>query len=112
MSRISYTNTYHFWYLCGMVTTRILSSSEARKDLPAIGKQIEAEGLDFKPVLFGTHRKPVGAIVPVELLDRMEGLLEDAYIARTVAPRLTAGEGDASMAEIAAGLGLDPARFE
>ncbi|MFC5123720.1 hypothetical protein ACFPRL_10025 [Pseudoclavibacter helvolus] len=42
----------------------------------------------------------------------MESLLEDAFIARTVAPRLAAGEGDASMAEIAAGLGLDPARFE
>ena len=49
--------------------------------------KIEREGIGFAPVLFGAHRKSVGAIVSVALLDQLESLLEDVVIA----PRSTSG---------------------
>ena len=64
------------------------------------------------PVLFGAHRKPVGAIVSVALLDQLESLLEDVVIAPEIHERIERGAGEASMAQIAEGLGLDPADFE
>ncbi|EPR77191.1 hypothetical protein ADILRU_0571 [Leifsonia rubra CMS 76R] len=38
--------------------------------------QTQRLGLDFKPVLFDAHRKPVGATISVALLDQLESLLE------------------------------------
>ena len=58
------------------------------------------------------HRKPVGAIVSVALLDQLESLLEDVVIAPEIHKRIERGTGEASMAQIAEGLGLDPADFE
>ncbi|KDA05211.1 hypothetical protein DC31_02105 [Microbacterium sp. CH12i] len=91
---------------------RVLTSTEARIALPGLGEQIEREGLSFSPVVFGSHRKPVGAIIPVALLDQLESILEDIAIAPLIEERIAAGEGDATVADIAANLGLDPADFE
>ena len=110
------TNTdakaYVFVYDRGMsIATRVLTSSEARTALPSLGAEIEREGIGFAPVLFGAHRKPVGAIVSVALLDQLESLLEDVVIAPEIHERIERGAGEASMAQIAEGLGLDPADF-
>ena len=92
--------------------TRVLSSSEARLALPGLGLKIEREGILFKPVLFGKQRKAVGAIVSVELLEQLESLLEDMAVAPQVHERISAGAGEASMAQVAESLGLNPADFE
>lgn len=94
------------------IATRVLTSSEARTALPSLGVEIERKGIEFAPVLFGAHRKPVGAIVSVELLDQLESLLEDIVIAPQVRERIERGEAEASMAQVAEDLGLDPADFE
>ena len=95
-----------------MVSPRVLTSTEARTALPGLADEIERVGLAFEPVLFGSHRKPVAAIVPAELLERLEGLLEDIAIAPEVTSRLSAGEGEKSMADYAREFGLDPSTFE
>ena len=105
--------TYMFEYDRRMsIAPRVLTSSEARTALPSLGAEIEREGIAFAPVFFGAHRKPVGAIVSVEFLDQLESLLEDVVIAPQIHDRIARGAGDASLAQIAEGLGLDPADFE
>ena len=89
-----------------------MTSSEARSALPGIGEEIARLGLDFTPVIFGSHRKPVGAIIPAALLDQMENLLEDIVISQQVTSRLAEGEGSKTVADLAAELGLDSADFE
>lgn len=95
-----------------MPVPQVLTSTEARSALPGIGEEIQRLGLDFTPVLFGSHRKPVGAIIPVALLDEIESLLEDIVISRQVISRLAEGEGRETVADFAAELGLDTADFE
>ncbi len=95
-----------------MPVPQILTSSEARSALPGIGEEIARLGLDFTPVIFGSHRKPVGAIIPAALLDQMENLLEDIVISQQVTSRLAEGEGSKTVADLAAELGLDSADFE
>jgi hypothetical protein len=95
-----------------MATTHVLTSTEARTALPSIGDQIKQQGLGFKPVLFGSHRQAIGAIIPAALLDEIESLLEDIAIGKQTAPRLAEGPGDKTVAELAAELGLDGADFE
>ncbi len=76
-----------------MSGTPVMTSTEARSASPGIGEQIERLGLDFKLVLFGSHRRPVGAIIPAALLEQVESLLEDVAISKLVAARLATGPG-------------------
>lgn len=95
-----------------MSVPRVLTSTEARIALPGLAEEIERVGLAFQPVLFGSHRKPVGAIVPAELLEKLESLLEDIAIAPEVVRRVADGEGEKAMADYAREAGLDPSAFE
>lgn len=96
----------------GMPAQRVLTSTEARTALPGLAEEIERVGLAFEPVVFGSHRKPVAAIIPAELLEKLEGLLEDIAIAPQIERRVSAGEGEKTMADYARELGLDPSPFE
>lgn len=97
-----------------MPAQRVLTSTEARIALPGLAEEIERVGLAFEPVVFGSHRKPVAAIIPAELLEKLEGLLEDIAIAPEIEQRVSAGEGEGekTMADYARELGLDPSPFE
>ena len=51
------------------------SESEARARLNQIANTFSRDGLNSLPVIFGSHRKPQGLIIPIELWD----LVEDAW---------------------------------
>jgi len=59
-------------------------------------------------VLFGSHRRPEAAIIPYELVELLDPVIEDLVIAARVAERLAADDGTRfGVDEVAAELGLD-----
>jgi len=59
-------------------------------------------------VLFGSHRRPEAAIIPYELVELLDPVIEDLVIAARVAERLAVDDGKRfRVDEAAAELGLD-----
>lgn len=53
----------------------VLTTGEARDGLNQIANSFSRDGINALPVIFGSHRKPQGLIIPIELWD----LVEDAW---------------------------------
>ena len=88
--------------------TEVLPTSEARKLLTAIVADFREHGAASGPVLFGSHRRPEAAIVPYELLELLDPVIEDLVIAARVRARLAEDDGTRlSVDEVAAKFGLD-----
>ena len=59
-------------------------------------------------MLFGSHRRPEAAIIPYELVELLDPVIEDLVIAARVAERLAVDDGKRfRVDEAAAELGLD-----
>lgn len=85
----------------------VLPTSEARTILPDALRRFRSEGALAQPVVFGGHRRAEGVVIPFELYAELLPVIEDVEIAHLVRERATAGQS-ASLADLAAGLGLDP----
>ena len=85
----------------------VLPTSEARAHLTAITAQFREHGTAAGPVLFGSHRKAEAAIVPYELIELLDPIIEDLVIAARVAERLAADDGTRyGLDEITSELGI------
>lgn len=88
--------------------TEVLPTSEARKLLTAITAEFREHGAASGPVLFGSRRRPEAAIVPYELIELLDPIIEDLVIAARVRERLAADDGARyTLEEVAAEFGLD-----
>lgn len=88
--------------------TEVLPTSEARRLLTAIAAEFRERGAASGPVLFGSRRRPEAAIVPYELIELLDPLIEDLVIAARVRERLAADTGTRhSLKEVAAEFGLE-----
>jgi hypothetical protein len=88
--------------------TEVLPTSEARKYLTAIAAAFREHGAASGPVLFGSRRKPEAAIVPYELIQLLDPIVEDLVIAARARERLAEDDGSRyTVDEVAASLGLD-----
>jgi antitoxin StbD len=87
--------------------TEVLPTSEARALLTSITAQFREHGAACGPVLFGSHRVPEAALVPYELVELLDPIIEDLVIAARVRQRRTADDGlRYSIDEVAAELGI------
>lgn len=88
--------------------TEVLPTSEARKLLTAITAEFREHGAASGPVLFGSRRRPEAAIVPYELVELLDPIIEDLVIAARARERLAGDDGTRfSVDEVAAEFGLD-----
>jgi hypothetical protein len=88
--------------------TEVLPTSEARRYLTAIAADFREHGAASGPILFGSRRKPEAAIVPYELIELLDPIVEDLVIAARARERLIADDGTRHTVEdVAASLGLD-----
>ena len=55
----------------------VLPSRDARDELPKALKRFRAEGIAAEPLVFGSHRKPEGVVIPFELYEELLPLVED-----------------------------------
>ena len=86
---------------------QVLPTSEARALLTSITAQFRARGAACGPVLFGSHRVAEAALVPYELVELLDPIIEDLVIAARVRERRAADDGVRySLDEAAAELGI------
>ncbi len=84
----------------------VLPSRDARDELPKALKRFRAEGIAAEPLVFGSHRKPEGVVIPFELYEELLPLVEDILIARTARERIAAGAA-IPLSDVAARIGVD-----
>lgn len=99
-----------WWYPFAMAITHVRTSREAREELGATLARFQVEGAMAEPVIFGAHRKPQATIIPFELYERLESILEDLELAETLASRMSQPSSDSD--SLLTDLGFDPADFE
>ena len=89
------------------IPTEVLPTSEARALLTSITAQFREHGAACGPVLFGSHRVPEAALVPYELIELLDPIIEDLVIAARVRERRAADDGVRyTIDEAAAELGI------
>ena len=86
--------------------TDVLPTSEARALLTSITAQFREHGAACGPVLFGSHRVPEAALIPYELVELLDPIIEDLVIAARIRERRAADDGvrytlDEAAAELA-----------
>lgn len=72
----------------------VLLTSDARKHLTSITAAFREQGAAAGPVVYGNHRKPEAAILPYELVELLDPIIEDLVIAARIRERLADDSGE------------------
>ena len=70
------------------------------------------EGLSATPVVFGSHRKPEGVVLPFELFEQLMPAIEDILLAATIRARLANPAPNVPLDDLINELGFSPSEFE
>ncbi len=90
-----------------MQPTEVLPTSVARAELTAITAEFRHEGASAGIVVFGNRRVPQAAVVPYELIELLDPVIEDLVVAARLRARLADDDGHrATLHEVAANLGI------
>ena len=92
--------------------TQVLPTSQARAELSTAVARFRREGLSAAPVVFGSHRKPEGVIVPFELFEQLVPAIEDILLAATIRARLANPAPSVPLDDLINELGFSPSEFE
>jgi antitoxin StbD len=92
------------------VPAHVLPSREAREELPKALARFRKEGASAEPVIFGSHRKPEGVVIPFALYASLLPAIEELEIAEIVRQRTAAGAAT-PLSDLASEIGLDPADY-
>jgi hypothetical protein len=86
----------------------VLPTSEARKGLSTITRTFRDQGAKAGIVVFGNHRRPEAAVIPYELVELLDPIIEDLVIAARVQERLANDDGTRyTLDELAEEFGVD-----
>lgn len=89
------------------LVTDVLATSEARDALTTIAAEFREHGAASGLVVFGTRRRPEAAIVPFEIIELLDPVIEDLVIAARARERLAEDSGARySLDEVATELGI------
>ena len=72
----------------------VLPVGEAREALSRILVGFRRDGLDARPVFFGSRRQAEAVIIPIRLFEEMAPFIEDVLIAREVRARRARHDGE------------------
>ena len=87
--------------------SEVLPTSEARSELSAIISRFREEGKESAPVLFGSHRKPEGVIIPFSMWQEILGQIEGIELEKLVRDRILDGSKSLLFDELVKKLKLD-----
>jgi hypothetical protein len=89
------------------IPAEVLPTSEARAALTTIAAEFREHGVAAGIVVFGSRRVPEAAVVPYELIELLDPVVEDLVIAARTRERLAADTGRRySVLEVAAEFGI------
>ncbi len=90
-----------------LLPSEVLPTSEARASLTQITAGFREHGAAAGLVVFGSRRVPEAAVVPYELIEYLDPIIEDLVIAARLRERLGADDGTRySIDEVAESLGF------
>jgi hypothetical protein len=90
------------------IPREVLPTSEARSALSSITAGFRKRGASSAIVIFGNHRRPEAAVIPYELVELLDPIIEDLVIAQRVRDRLAADDGTRfTLEEVAESVGVD-----
>jgi len=93
--------------------SEVLPTSEARAALSLTLDRFRREGVTAVPVVFGSHRKPEGVVLPYAMFERLLPAIEDVLLAESVRARLANPAPSESFDEFVTDeLGFNLADFE
>jgi hypothetical protein len=90
----------------------VLPTSQARAELSTAVARFRREGLSATPVVFGSHRKPEGVVLPFELFEQLVPAIEDILLAATIRARLANPAPNVPLDDLINELGFSPSEFE
>lgn len=86
----------------------VLPTSEARAALTTIAAEFRENGTAAGIVVFGSRRVPEAAVVPYELIELLDPVIEDLVVAARVRERVATDNGDRmSLADVVARFNID-----
>ena len=86
----------------------VMPTSEARAELTSITAAFREDGAAAGIVVFGSYRRPEAAVIPYELVELLDPIIEDLVIAQRVQDRLANDDGTRlSLDQVASRLGVD-----
>ena len=91
---------------------RVLPTSEARGELSHTLERFRQEGAAATPMVFGSHRKPEGVVIPFELFEQLVPVLEDVVLAQLLRARLAEPGEPRPLDELVTELGFTDADFD
>lgn len=87
--------------------TEVLPTSEARAELLSITAAFRRQGAAAGIVVFGNRRVPEAALVPYELVELLDPVIEDLVIGARIRERLAEDDGTRhTLEEVAAEFGV------
>ena len=92
--------------------TRVLPTSQARAELSKAVARFRREGVTSAPVVFGSHRKPEGVVLPFELFEQLAPAIEDILLAETIRARLANPAPSVPLEDLINELGFSASDFE
>lgn len=94
-----------------MDVLEVVPTSEARANLSPTLDRFRHDGLVATPVIFGSHRKPEGVVLPYALFERLLPAIDDVLLAETVRARINSAAESIPLTDIIEELGLTPDEF-
>ncbi|WP_456789177.1 hypothetical protein [Cellulomonas sp. P5_C5] len=87
-------------------------TSEARIELSATLERFRREGIAAEPLVFGSHRRAEGVVIPYELFRDVYDAIEDARLAAVLRDRIADGTPRISLEDVVNELGVDRATVD
>ena len=98
-------------YDVGMDVFEVVPTSEARANLSPTLDRFRHDGLVATPVIFGSHRKPEGVVLPYALFERLLPAIDDVLLAETVRARINSDAESIPLSDVIEELGFTPDEF-
>lgn len=95
-----------------MTHFHVQSTSDARTHLSSALKLFRRDGVNAEPLVFGSHRRPEGVVIPFELFEAILPAIEDAQIAPLLRERIADDTPRKSLDEVIGELGLSHQDFD
>jgi antitoxin StbD len=91
---------------------RVEPTSVARSQLSTALKRFRRDGVHAEPLVFGSHRRAEGVVLPWALYEAVLPAIEDAQIAPVLRERIADGRDRVSLEHVIDELGFDRDEFD
>jgi hypothetical protein len=93
-------------------TAAVLPTNEARSSLTKILSRFRRDGAASEPIVFGSHRRPEGVVIPYELYREAYPSIIEAREAALIRSRISDGKPRVTLEHVIDSLGFSSTDFD